>query len=64
MKTMHCGDLVPGCPAVVESESEDEIVAMAGKHAVEAHGLEVTPEFVEQVRGVIREAPEPPAAPA
>jgi predicted small metal-binding protein len=55
MKTLACGELVPGCPATIQAETEDEILAQAGRHAVEAHGLEVTPELVEQVRAHIRD---------
>jgi predicted small metal-binding protein len=55
MKRLECNDLVPGCDAVVEAETEEEILSQAGRHAVEDHGLEVTPEFVEQARSQIRE---------
>lgn len=60
MKTLACGDLVPGCPATIRAETDDEILAQAGRHATEAHGLTVTPELVEQVRAHIRD--EAPAA--
>jgi predicted small metal-binding protein len=55
MKTLACGDLVPGCPAVVEAETEEEILQIAAQHATEAHGMEVTPELVEKVKAAIRE---------
>ena len=55
MKRLACGDLVAGCTAVVEAENEDDIVAAAGKHALEAHGMEATPAFAEAVRGAIRD---------
>lgn len=55
MKRLACGDLVPGCTAVVERESGDDIVVAAGEHAVEAHGIEASPEFVELVRAAIRD---------
>lgn len=60
MKTLACGELMPGCGQTFQGETEDEILAQAGQHAVEVHGLEVTPELVEQVRDHIRD--EPPAA--
>lgn len=55
MKTLACGDLVPGCAAVVTAESEEEILRIAAQHAVEAHGLTVDDELVAAVRGAIRE---------
>ena len=54
MKTLACGDLVAGCAQTFRGETEEEILAQAGRHAAEAHGLEVTPELVEQVRAQIR----------
>lgn len=55
MKKLECNDLVPGCPAVVEGETDDEILSQAGQHAVEVHGVEVTPEFVELALTKIKE---------
>jgi predicted small metal-binding protein len=34
----------------------DEILQLAGKHAVEGHGLTVTPELVEAVKARVTEA--------
>ena len=59
MKKLKCGDLVPGCPKVIEAGSDEEIIAAAGNHVVEAHGMEVTPELVEQVRGAINDVDGP-----
>jgi predicted small metal-binding protein len=55
MKTLACGDIMPGCSATFAAETDDEILQQAGKHAVEAHGLEVTPEVVEMVRSHIHD---------
>jgi predicted small metal-binding protein len=55
MKTLACGDLVPGCPAVVTAETEEEILQIAAQHAVEAHGLTVDDRLVTAVRGAIRD---------
>ena len=55
MKTLACGEIMPGCAARFESETEDEILAQAGRHVAEDHRLEVTPELVETVRGHIRD---------
>ena len=57
-KQLACGDLVPGCPQVITADTEDELLAEAGRHAEEAHGLPVTPELVEQVRAHIELVPE------
>ncbi len=38
----RCGDLVPGCPAVVEGKDEAEVMAKAAGHA-EEHGLGTIP---------------------
>ena len=54
MKTLACADLVPGCLAVVEAETEDEIVQMAAQHAVEAHGLTPDGDLVAKVKSAIR----------
>jgi predicted small metal-binding protein len=65
MKTLACGEIMQGCPATFAGETEDEVLAQAGKHAVEAHGLEVTPEVVTLVRSHIRDTLDTPvAAPA
>ena len=55
MKTLSCGDLVPGCQAVVTAETEDEILQIAAQHAVEAHGLTVDDSLVAAVKGAIRD---------
>ena len=62
MKTLACGELVPGCAATIRAETEDEILAQAGRHAVEVHDLAVTPELVAQVRAHIRDEATEPAA--
>ena len=55
MKTLACGDLVPGCPAVVSAETEEEILQIAAQHAVEAHGLTVDDGLVAAVKGAIHD---------
>ena len=55
MKTLACGDLVPGCQAVVVAETDEEILQIAAQHAVEAHGMTVDDELVAAVKGAIRE---------
>lgn len=55
MKTLACGEIMKGCGQTFREPNEDAVLAQAGKHAVEAHGMEVTPEVVELVRSHIRE---------
>ena len=55
MKTLACGEIMPGCGATFQGETEDEILAQAGRHAAEDHGMEVTPEVVELVRSHIKD---------
>ncbi len=55
-KELRCGDLMPGCSAVVEGKDEAEVMNKAAEHAKTAHGLaQVTPELAGKVRGAIRE---------
>ncbi|HEY7033073.1 MAG TPA: DUF1059 domain-containing protein [Thermomicrobiales bacterium] len=55
MKTLACGEIMPGCDARFDGQTEEDILVQAGRHSVEAHGLEVTPEVVELVRSHIRD---------
>lgn len=55
MKTLACGDIMPGCGQKFRETNENAILAEAGRHAAEAHGMEVTPEVVDLVRAHIRE---------
>jgi predicted small metal-binding protein len=63
MKTLSCGEIVEGCAHKIEGASEQDVLAQAGRHAVEAHGLTVTPEVVALVKDHIREG-KPPATEA
>ena len=54
-KVLRCGDLMPGCDFKASAATEDEILQAAAAHAKEAHGLEVTPELAEKVRGAIKD---------
>lgn len=39
-KTLRCGEVVPGCPAEVRADTEDEVLRQASAHARETHGIE------------------------
>ena len=51
MQQYACGDVVPGCEARWVSDSADELLAEAVRHAVEDHGLsEVPTELLDRMR--------------
>jgi predicted small metal-binding protein len=53
--SLACGDVMPGCAATFSAETEDELLAKAGPHAAEVHGItEITPEVLEAVKGAIK----------
>jgi len=54
---LSCGDVMPGCDATFEADSEQDLLAQVGPHAAEAHGIqEVTPEVLEAVKGAIKQS--------
>ena len=56
MKEFTCGELVPGCTASFQGESDDDILRQVAVHAREEHGMdEVPPEVADQVRAAITE---------
>jgi predicted small metal-binding protein len=56
MKEWRCSTIVPECGWTYGSDSEEEILAQAARHAREAHGMdEVPPEIVERIRATIVE---------
>ena len=56
MKVFSCGELVPGCWATFQGESDDEILQQVTVHARNEHGMdEVPPEVVDRIRARISE---------
>lgn len=54
--TLACGDVVAGCPAVVHAETEDELLAQAGQHAADAHGMtDIDDETMAAIKGAVRQ---------
>ncbi len=54
---LSCGDVMPGCDATFEADSEHDLLAQVGPHAAEAHGIqEVTPEVLAAVKGAIKQS--------
>lgn len=56
-KVLHCADVSgTSCQFIARAQTMDEILRLAGQHAVESHGLTVTPELVEAVKARVTEA--------
>ena len=55
MKELACRDAGFDCDAVVHGETEDEVMAQAGPHAQQVHGVEVTPEMAGRIRTLVRD---------
>jgi predicted small metal-binding protein len=55
-KEFRCGDLMPGCSAVVEGKDEAEVMAKAAEHAKSVHGLQqITPDLAAKVRSAMKD---------
>lgn len=55
-KQLSCGDIMPGCRAILEGKDEAEVLAKAAAHAKEHHGVaSVPPEVAQKVKAAIRE---------
>ena len=53
MKKLKCCDADFDCSAVVLADSEEEVLKQAAQHALEAHGVTVTPEMASQIKTLI-----------
>lgn len=55
-KTLKCGDLMPGCNAVIEGKDVAEVMGKAAEHAAKDHGLtEITPDLAAKVQAAIKD---------
>lgn len=55
-KVLNCGDLVPGCKAVMEGKDEAEVMAKGAKHAEMAHNMKsIPPEMVPKIKAAIKD---------
>ncbi len=54
MKRLRCRDAGFDCDHEIHAETDEEILRQAAEHVQSVHGLEVTPELVEQVKGLIQ----------
>ena len=55
MKKLNCCDAGFDCPAVVRANSVEEVLAQAAQHALDVHGVTVTPEMAAQIQTLITE---------
>ena len=58
MKTLHCRDAGFDCEGVIVANSEEEVLSKASQHALEVHGVTVTPELADQLKTLIKEEEE------
>jgi predicted small metal-binding protein len=57
MKTITCREAGFECDYVVKGETEEEVMKRGAEHVMKDHGMkeaDITPEFKEKVRGLIR----------
>lgn len=55
MKKLECAHAGFTCDAVVTANTDEEILNIAAKHALDVHGTTVTPEMAEQIKTLITE---------
>lgn len=55
-KILKCGDLMPGCNAVIEGKDMAEVMAKGAEHAKTAHGMAtIPPEVAKRVEAAIKD---------
>lgn len=55
MKTLHCRDAGFDCEGIIQANTEEEVLKQAAQHALEVHGVSVTPELAEKLRTLIKD---------
>ncbi|QIG41796.1 DUF1059 domain-containing protein [Nocardioides anomalus] len=51
---LACGDVMPGCAAHFEADTQGELMQQVGAHAAADHGItEITPDVAQAVEGKI-----------
>lgn len=55
MRQLRCRDAGFDCEAVVEGETVQDVLAQAGPHAKEIHGVDVTPEMAQAIAAKVRD---------
>ena len=55
-KILKCGDLMPGCNAVIEGKDVAEVMAKGAEHAKTAHGMAtIPPDVATRVQAAIKD---------
>ena len=53
--SLRCGDVVTGCPAEIQGDSEEQVLNQVAEHARTEHGMEsMDDQTVAAVRDAIR----------
>ena len=56
MKSLKCGDLMPGCKVEVVGKDVDEVLAKASEHARKDHGMSaIPPDVAAKVKAAIKD---------
>jgi predicted small metal-binding protein len=55
-KVLRCGDLMPGCKAVIEGKDVAEVMAKGAEHAKKDHGMAtIPPDLAKKVQAAIKD---------
>ena len=55
-KEMRCGDVVPGCKAVLTGKDENEVMQRAADHAKKDHGMSsIPPDVMAKAKAAIHD---------
>lgn len=55
-KVLRCGDLMPGCKAVIEGRDVAEVMKKGAEHAKAAHGMSaIPPDLAKKVEAAIKD---------
>ena len=55
-KVLHCGDLMPGCKAVIEGKDVTAVMAKGAEHAKKEHGMAtIPPDLAKKVQAAIKD---------
>jgi predicted small metal-binding protein len=55
-KVLRCGDLMPGCKAVIEGKDVTEVMAKGAEHAKKEHGMATIPlDLAKKVQAAIKD---------
>ena len=55
-KILKCGDVMPGCNAVIEGKDVAEVMAKGAEHAKKAHGMAtIPPDVAKKVQAAVKD---------